>query len=143
MSCPKLTIVGAFTILYGFISVKIKQDWYLGEALPAVIIGIVLGPVAAKFLDSERWGHSVKEQTEYITLVVTRHTLCCHLLTFPGHDPNCDWYPISHGRLPTSCKVSLGPVERHVYPVNSCDDYHVAVYNRVHNAHDPQTHSST
>lgn len=72
--CPielsmEITFIGAFTILYGFISVKIKQDWYLGEALPAVIIGIVLGPVAAKFLDSERWGHSIKDQTEYITLV--------------------------------------------------------------------------
>lgn len=64
-----ITLLGAFTILYGFISVKIKQDWYLGEALPAVIIGIVLGPLAAKFLDSERWGHALKDQTEYITLV--------------------------------------------------------------------------
>lgn len=64
-------IQGAFTILYGLISVKIKQKWYLGEALPALLIGIILGPLAAKFLDSTRWGHAIKDQTEYITLVHT------------------------------------------------------------------------
>ncbi|KAJ4291678.1 hypothetical protein N0V90_009573 [Kalmusia sp. IMI 367209] len=67
-----ISVLGAFTILYGVISVKIKQDWYLGEALPAVIVGLILGPVAAKFLDSERWGFPVKDQTEYITLGMTR-----------------------------------------------------------------------
>jgi hypothetical protein len=49
--------------------VKIKQVWYLGEALPALVIGIILGPIAAKFIDSERWGSAVKEQTSEITLV--------------------------------------------------------------------------
>lgn len=63
------SLPGGFTILYGVISVKIKQQWYLGEALPAMLIGIVLGPIAAKFIDSERWGFAVKDQTEYITLV--------------------------------------------------------------------------
>ncbi|KAF3008607.1 hypothetical protein E8E13_007895 [Curvularia kusanoi] len=61
-----------FTILYGLISVKIKQTWYLGEALPALLVGIVLGPIAASFLDSTRWGSAVKDQTEYITLGITR-----------------------------------------------------------------------
>jgi hypothetical protein len=60
---------GAFTILYGIISVKIKQKWFLGEALPALTVGIILGPIAAKFIDSQRWGSAVKEQTSDITLV--------------------------------------------------------------------------
>jgi hypothetical protein len=63
------SLIGAFTILYGIISVKIKQIWYLGEALPALVFGIILGPVAAKFIDSERWGSAVKDQTSDITLV--------------------------------------------------------------------------
>lgn len=67
-----IAVLGGFTILYGVISVKIKQQWYLGEALPAMLIGIVLGPIAAKFIDSERWGFAVKDQTEYITLGLTR-----------------------------------------------------------------------
>ncbi|KAH8730420.1 hypothetical protein GQ44DRAFT_823163 [Phaeosphaeriaceae sp. PMI808] len=60
---------GAFTILYGLGSVKIKQIWYLGEALPALLVGILLGPIAAKFIDSERWGSAVEDQTADITLV--------------------------------------------------------------------------
>jgi NhaP-type Na+/H+ or K+/H+ antiporter len=61
--------LGGFTILYGIISVKIKQKWFLGEALPALVFGIILGPVAAKFVDTERWGSAVKDQTSDITLV--------------------------------------------------------------------------
>ncbi|KAM3512753.1 hypothetical protein MY11210_003627 [Beauveria gryllotalpidicola] len=67
-----LSVLGTFIILYGVISVKIKQAWYLGEALPAVAVGIMLGPIAAKFLDSERWGSAESGQTSAITLGVTR-----------------------------------------------------------------------
>lgn len=38
-------------------------------AVPAVILGIILGPIAAKFLDAERWGSSIEGQQESITLV--------------------------------------------------------------------------
>ncbi|KAH7075784.1 Sodium/hydrogen exchanger family-domain-containing protein [Paraphoma chrysanthemicola] len=66
-----IAVLGAFTVLYGLISVKIKQIWYLGEALPALVVGIILGPIAAKFIDSERWGTAVKDQTPDITLLTT------------------------------------------------------------------------
>ncbi|KAK1848000.1 sodium hydrogen exchanger family protein [Colletotrichum chrysophilum] len=66
-----LAVFGGFIILYGVISVKIKDAWYLGEALPAVVLGVCLGPLAAKFLDSERWGSAVPGQTNDITLVRT------------------------------------------------------------------------
>ncbi|KAJ2905020.1 Na(+)/H(+) antiporter 1 [Zalerion maritima] len=66
-------IIGTFILLYGVISVKIKRVWYLGEALPAVFIGVLLGPVIAKFLDAERWGAAMEEgQTSPIALGVTR-----------------------------------------------------------------------
>ncbi|KAH7155862.1 Sodium/hydrogen exchanger family-domain-containing protein [Dactylonectria estremocensis] len=67
-----LGTLGAFLILYGIISVKIKQVWYLGVALPAVMLGIILRPVATKFIDSRQWGHADEEQTRVITLGVTR-----------------------------------------------------------------------
>ncbi|GJC84869.1 putative Na(+)/H(+) antiporter C3A11.09 [Colletotrichum liriopes] len=67
-----LAVFGAFIILFGILSVKIKNAWYLGEALPAVVLGICLGPLAAKFLDSERWGSAVEGQTNDITLGVMR-----------------------------------------------------------------------
>lgn len=34
-----------------------------------MVFGIVLGPVSAKFLDSERWGSAEPGQTEDIALV--------------------------------------------------------------------------
>ncbi|KAH6961724.1 Sodium/hydrogen exchanger family protein [Ilyonectria sp. MPI-CAGE-AT-0026] len=67
-----LSVLGAFTVLYGIISVKLKQAWYLGEALPAVALGIALGPIAAKFIDSEKWGSAEEGQTNAITLGVAR-----------------------------------------------------------------------
>ncbi|KAF5975957.1 Na(+) H(+) antiporter [Fusarium coicis] len=67
-----LGVLGAFMVLYGIISVKIKQAWYLGEALPAVFFGVVLGPIAAKFIESEKWGSAEAGQTSAITLGLTR-----------------------------------------------------------------------
>ncbi|KAF2176042.1 Na(+)/H(+) antiporter 1 [Zopfia rhizophila CBS 207.26] len=67
-----IAVLGAFIVFYGFISVKIKQVWYLGEALPAVIVGIILGPIAAKFLSAERWGSAEEGQQEAITLGLCR-----------------------------------------------------------------------
>ncbi|KAI9157873.1 putative Na(+)/H(+) antiporter [Paramyrothecium foliicola] len=67
-----LAILGAFILIYGFISIKIKAKWYLGEALPAVAVGVILGPIAARLIDSERWGSAVKDQTSAITLGTMR-----------------------------------------------------------------------
>ncbi|KAG9251059.1 Sodium/hydrogen exchanger family-domain-containing protein [Emericellopsis atlantica] len=73
-------VLGAFTLLYGIISVKIKQAWYLGEALPAMVLGIILGPVAARFLDASRWGLAEEAQVSEITLGVTRIVICLQLV---------------------------------------------------------------
>lgn len=67
-----IAILGTFIVAFGFISVKIKQVWYLGEALPAVFFGIILGPIASKFLDAERWGSAEKGQQEAISLGLCR-----------------------------------------------------------------------
>ncbi|KAL7620058.1 hypothetical protein AAE478_010607 [Parahypoxylon ruwenzoriense] len=40
--------------------------------VPAVLFGIVLGPVAAKFLDAKRWGSATADQQDAITLGVMR-----------------------------------------------------------------------
>lgn len=64
-----LAVVGAFLILFGIISSKIKHSWYLGEALPATLVGILFGPIGAKFIDSARWGAAEPDQQHEITLV--------------------------------------------------------------------------
>ncbi|KAI3328658.1 Cation/H+ exchanger [Ustulina deusta] len=65
-------ILGSFAVIYGLFAVRIKSAWYLGEALPALVIGVILGPIAAKFLDPERWGSAAPGQEPTITLGVTR-----------------------------------------------------------------------
>lgn len=67
-----IAVLGTFIVAFGFISVKIKQVWYLGEALPAVFFGIILGPIASKFLDAERWGSAEAGQQEAISLGLCR-----------------------------------------------------------------------
>ena len=37
--------------------------------VPAVAMGIILGPLAAKFLDAMQWGSAAKDQQFDITLV--------------------------------------------------------------------------
>lgn len=67
-----LGVLSAFILLYGIISVKIKAKWYLGEALPAVAVGVLLGPIAGKFIDTTRWGSAADGQTNEITLGLMR-----------------------------------------------------------------------
>lgn len=58
------------------VTVDFEEDF--SETLvtvPAVLIGIILGPVSAKFLDAERWGSAAEGQQESITLVSTRSRL--------------------------------------------------------------------
>lgn len=45
---------------------------YDANSVPAVIIGVLLGPVAANFLDPERWGSATPGQEPTITLSVMR-----------------------------------------------------------------------
>jgi len=47
--------------------------------VPAVIFGIIVGPVASKFIDSARWGSAAKDQQEYITLVCVKVKLSLRL----------------------------------------------------------------
>ncbi|KAI1478539.1 Cation/H+ exchanger [Daldinia eschscholtzii] len=67
-----VSILGAFIVVYGLVAVKLKGVWYLGEALPAVLTGMILGPIAAKFLDAKRWGYSTPGQQDAITLGIMR-----------------------------------------------------------------------
>ena len=71
-----LTILGLFVTGYAFLSKFIKQVWYLGEALPAVIVGIALGQIGSRWIDPRDWGlgHDFdgRELQNSITLGVCR-----------------------------------------------------------------------
>ncbi|KAI0018918.1 Sodium/hydrogen exchanger family-domain-containing protein [Xylariomycetidae sp. FL0641] len=65
-------VIGSFIVVYGLVAVKIKRVLYLGEALPAVLLGVVLGPMTARLLDPDRWGSAAPGQRDAITLGVMR-----------------------------------------------------------------------
>ncbi|KKY14265.1 putative sodium hydrogen exchanger family protein [Diplodia seriata] len=67
-----LSVVGAFLIVFGIISHKIKKSWYLGEALPAMLMGVILGPKAAKFIEPARWISAEPDELNELTLGVCR-----------------------------------------------------------------------
>jgi NhaP-type Na+/H+ or K+/H+ antiporter len=48
--------------------------------VPSVVFGIILGPIAAKFLDSERWGSAAEGQTSAITLGLARVVISVQLV---------------------------------------------------------------
>jgi hypothetical protein len=47
------------------------ENTYSLSLVPAVLIGVILGPVASRFLDAEKWGSAAEGQQEAITLVST------------------------------------------------------------------------
>ncbi|KAL2270282.1 hypothetical protein VTJ83DRAFT_2466 [Remersonia thermophila] len=100
-----VAILGAFTLLFGVISVLIKNRWFLGEALPAVIIGIALGPIAAKFLDSARWGSAAEGQTSAITLGMARVVIGVQLVIAGFQLPAK--YQLLHWREMLLCLVPI------------------------------------
>ncbi|KAK0750652.1 sodium/hydrogen exchanger family protein [Schizothecium vesticola] len=75
-----LSVLGAFILLFGIISIKIKNKWFLGEALPAVFIGVLLGLISAKFIDRYRWGSETNGQTSEITLGMARAVIGVQLV---------------------------------------------------------------
>ncbi|KAJ5660728.1 Cation/H+ exchanger [Penicillium longicatenatum] len=56
-----LTFSGIYLLVFALLSLKLKQRWYLGEALPSFVVGVILGPVCANLIDARRWGSHVEE----------------------------------------------------------------------------------
>ncbi|KAI1809268.1 Cation/H+ exchanger [Poronia punctata] len=73
-------VIGSFMAIYGLLATKIRSVWYLGEALPAVAFGIILGPVGAKFMDPGKWGEEPPGQVGAITLGVMRVMISIQLV---------------------------------------------------------------
>ena len=53
-------------------SLVIKERLYIGEAVIATIVGIIIGPYAANLFNPEDWGGASGHVSEEITLEVTR-----------------------------------------------------------------------
>ncbi|KAI0864749.1 Cation/H+ exchanger [Xylaria cubensis] len=99
-----VAVLGSFAVAYGLFAVWFKSVWYLGEALPAFTIGVVLGPLAAKFLDPERWGSAAPGQEPTITLGVMRVMIGIQLVIagyqLPARYPRWHWKELAVCLIP-------------------------------------------
>ncbi|KAL5001881.1 Sodium/hydrogen exchanger family-domain-containing protein [Aspergillus recurvatus] len=68
-----LVATSLYALLIGFISLKVKQRWYLGEALPAFALGAALGPSAVNLLRVPHpRGDESGSTTSEVTYALTR-----------------------------------------------------------------------
>ncbi|KAI0453896.1 Cation/H+ exchanger [Xylaria acuta] len=99
-----VAVLGSFAVAYGLFAVWFKSVWYLGEALPAFTIGVILGPVAAKFLDPEKWGSAAPGQEPTITLGVMRVMIGIQLVIagyqLPARYPQRHWKELAVCLIP-------------------------------------------
>ncbi|RAH79298.1 sodium ion/proton exchanger [Aspergillus japonicus CBS 114.51] len=67
-----VSVIAFYILIFGYVSLRIKQRWYLGEALPAFLIGISLGPIGARFLNISQWGGGDDDYRSDIAFNLTR-----------------------------------------------------------------------
>lgn len=171
---------GSFAVVYGLFAVRIKSAWYLGEAcehllqphvpgwisdsdiVPALVIGVILGPIAAKFLDPERWGSAAPGQEPTITLGVTRVMIGIQLwarfpllflisitsfivvaiVLHPGVAV-ADIYLQGDYGIPVASEIFAMASQRDCRLSHSCHDSHVAVYFNVYPCDNTQSAASS
>ncbi|KAL1924214.1 uncharacterized protein VTP21DRAFT_7249 [Calcarisporiella thermophila] len=68
-------VVGGFIILFGYVSLFIKEKLYLSEAFVATLIGVIFGPAAAGIIKPAGWG-----PTDVITLEFTRVVIAVQVM---------------------------------------------------------------
>lgn len=50
-----MILMGGFIILFGLVSLFVKERLYLNEALCATLVGITFGPVALNVVNIQKW----------------------------------------------------------------------------------------
>lgn len=64
-----LAFMGAFILLFGLVSLFVKERLYLAESFVATVVGIIVGPMALDFLDPEKY---FKEHLYTVVLEIAR-----------------------------------------------------------------------
>ncbi|KAL7276419.1 hypothetical protein RUND412_000591 [Rhizina undulata] len=60
-----LAVFGFFLAFIGFFSFYIREKLFIGEALPSVLVGIIVGPIAAKFIVPENFAGGISANSEF------------------------------------------------------------------------------
>ena len=107
------------------------------RTVPAVIVGIALGPIAASFLSVDRWIDSISEHRNAITLVCSiRSSILRPTADDLGLVSCRHWRAAGHCRLSITGQVSAATMGRNVTFALPHHDNHVALHHRMHHARD-------
>ncbi|TFK52645.1 hypothetical protein OE88DRAFT_1658020 [Heliocybe sulcata] len=68
-------LLGGFVVIFGMLSLLIREKLYIGEACLAFVFGVVIGPYGAGVFDPRHWGGGTEEVSNSITLEFTRVVL--------------------------------------------------------------------
>ncbi|OWZ71203.1 hypothetical protein AYX14_03391 [Cryptococcus neoformans] len=66
------TFLGGFVVIFGMISLFVKEKLYVGEAPIATVVGIIIGPHCLNFFNPAGWGGGEEEVANDVTLEFTR-----------------------------------------------------------------------
>ncbi|KAH9812689.1 Sodium/hydrogen exchanger family-domain-containing protein [Melampsora americana] len=98
-----LTLIPAFIVFFGLFSAFVKEKLYVGEAIIAVVFGIILGPMVLGLFDPRSWGGG--EDFDHLTLELTRIVISLSVFAVGVELPKA--YVLRHWR---SLAVLLGPL---------------------------------
>ncbi|KAF9447018.1 hypothetical protein P691DRAFT_782949 [Macrolepiota fuliginosa MF-IS2] len=67
--------LGGFVVLFGMLSLFLRERLYIGEACWAFLFGVIIGPYCANIFDPRSWGGGSPDTVNTITLEFTRVVL--------------------------------------------------------------------
>ena len=113
-----------------------RSDAIFEPTVPAVIVGIALGPIAAGFLDASQWTPGADRRSA-ITLVCDSYhhqgRTCFNSLGFVS---DCNRCAAGHCRLSATGQIPTSEMVRDDLVAVCRDDNHVALYNCVYHPND-------
>ncbi|KAJ3226943.1 hypothetical protein HDU81_007002 [Chytriomyces hyalinus] len=107
--------LGAFITLFGLVSLVIKERLYMSEAMVAIIVGVVVGPLVGKWIDpATMFGSSLHSVSiEFCRIVIGIQCMACGV-DLPGNYVFREWISVA---------MLLGPVMMYMWLVSALGVY--------------------
>lgn len=90
-------VLGGFVVLFGLVSLLVKEKLYLTESLAATAFGILMGPLGVRWIKPEKWVHQ-NISAEWITQELARFLIALQIMavgtTVPGKFVKENWRSI-------------------------------------------------
>ncbi|KAI9205259.1 Sodium/hydrogen exchanger family-domain-containing protein [Polychytrium aggregatum] len=78
-----LSLIGGFILIFGYISLLIKERLFLSESLVSTLVGIAFGPIAANLLNPFEWPGDIQQITLQFSQIVIAIQVMAAAVTLP------------------------------------------------------------